>query len=117
MKKRGEERRDLPFLLFLLLFWKCLDRSCRWKMYGESVWSDNWNGNLWEKGCHKRKGARFLISQHIRPCYGPMQPMDNPDSALKRGNQTNLPLGQKVRVFGAAPLLKSVVGQWQWDSV
>lgn len=79
-------------------------------MYGEGVWSDNWKGNLWEEGCHRRKGARFLISQHIRPRCGPMQHMDNPDSALKRRNQTNLPLGQKVRLFGAAPLLEECGG-------
>lgn len=34
-----------------------------------------------------------------------MQPVDNADSALKRRNQTNLPLGQKVGFFSAAPLL------------
>lgn len=56
-----------------------------------------------EEGCHKRKGGRFLISQHIRPCYGPMQPMGNPDAALKRKNQTKLPLGQKVRVWCSSP--------------
>lgn len=63
-----------------------------------------------KEGCHKRKGGRFLISQHIRPCYGSMQPMGNPDAALKRRNQTNLPLGQKVRVLVQLPSLRSAAG-------
>lgn len=98
-----------PFYSFYFCFRNALKRSCR-RTYGEGVWSDSWKGNLWEQGCHKRKGAGFLISQHIRPCCSPMQPVDNPDLALKRRNQTNLPLGIKVRFLGTAPLLEEWSG-------
>lgn len=32
--------------------------------------------------------------------------MDSPDAALKMRNQSDLPLGQKVKFSGAAPLLE-----------
>lgn len=100
MKKRGKKEGIYPFYSFCYSFENALKRSCRWKMCGEGVWSDNWKENVWEEGCHKRKGAGFLISQHIGPCYGPVQPMDNnPDAALKRRSQTSLSLGHKVRTF------------------
>lgn len=76
----------------------------------EKVLGQTTGRETYRKRVSASKRAEFLISQHIRPCHGPVQPMDNPDAALKRRNQTNLPLGKKVSFFGAAPILEECSG-------